>query len=198
MPLPLDGPLAAGEEEPGVGQGCRLAPGPILPAPCCPQSPGVPRCWGRAGGAWGQHRVCGCGTGQTPLTARVQEQEQGELQQEGCPGTAPGHGLRRGLGITWNRESGVGKGLGMRQAGGAVLPPSPTFPGAKCPFVTRGSLSLQPFCSADTSAPGSAALAAAGASGDTGSGDTGAVPRHSLPPAPGPGAQHPMSATGTG
>lgn len=81
-------------------------------APSC-QRPQQPlRHSGRALGAHGAH---GYGTGWAPLTAWAEEQKQGELQQEGCPGTAPGHGLR-GFGITWNRESsrswGSGRGWG--------------------------------------------------------------------------------------
>lgn len=67
----------------------------FLPAPASPDGPG---CWG-----WDR-------TGRTALTAQLEEQEQGELQQEGCPSTAPGHGLLRGFGITWSGESGFSWG----------------------------------------------------------------------------------------
>lgn len=84
-------------------------PGPILPAPAA-LPPFLPAPWPRP--ARLGRRVLGMvwlwdRTGWTALTAQVEEQEQGELQQEGCPSTAPGHGLLRGFGITWNGESGL-------------------------------------------------------------------------------------------
>lgn len=38
----------------------------------------------------------------SPLTARAEEQQQGEPQQQGAPSTTPGHALLRASGITWS------------------------------------------------------------------------------------------------
>lgn len=188
-------------------------PGPILPAPAVPPTllpaRSGPTCHGpgqsgRALGTWERRGAHGCGTGPVPLTAWPEEQEQGEPQQEGCPGTAPGHGLLRGFGITWNGESGlswrVGKGLGTKRAGGAMAA-----------SVTDASWSKMSFCRQTQPLPRSlsaaltppppclAAHAAAGAGVEKRTGEViwrGPL-RHSLPPAlgpahPDPGVQRPM------
>lgn len=188
-------------------------PGPILPAPAVPPTllpaRSGPACRGpgqsgRALGTWERRGAHGCGTGRVPLTAWPEKQEQGEPQQEGCPGTAPGHGLLRGFGITWNGESGlswrVGKGLGTKRAGRAMAASVTDAYWSKKSFCRQTQpLPLKPFYSADTSAPRLAAHAAAGAGVEKRTGEViwqGPL-RHSLPPAldpahPDPGARRPV------
>lgn len=70
----------------------------MLPVFLPPEQPLCATALAMQGGHWVH------GMEQVPLTTRVQEQEQGELQQEEHPSTAPGHGLR-GFGITWDGDS---------------------------------------------------------------------------------------------
>lgn len=158
------GPPAAGEEEPGVGQACRHAPGPILPAPAAlPQQPlravalagpgGRDGCWGHRGGTG--HAAAGWDGPHSPPSWRSRSRE--SRSRKGVP--APRLAMVSSVALASPgteraaRPGGLGRGWGRGGLEEPCCHCHRCFLEQNVLLPSEAASPPQPFCSADTSAP---------------------------------------------